>query len=92
MYEVHSLGDRASWGVIFGSGCHDSFNACQVDWFLTVTGEMCGPLQGYAFDNVRRLVEDFGRGVFGPAFTPADMEQRRCPGGSWPSADSPADP
>ena len=85
-YEVQRLGDHASWGIIFEGGGHDSFNACQVDWYLEVTGEVCEPLQTYAFDNVRCLTEDFAGGVFDPAFTLAGKAQYRCPGGSWPSA------
>ena len=68
-YEIQRLGDYASWGIIFESGGHDSFNACQVDWYLEVTGEVCEQLQAYAFDNVRRLIEDFETGVFASAFT-----------------------
>ena len=57
VYEVQRLDDRANWGVIFESGGHDSFNACQVDWYLEVTGEVCEQLQAYAFDDARRLVK-----------------------------------
>lgn len=78
VYEVQRLDDRAIWGVIFESGSHDSFNACQVDWYLEVTGEVCEQLQAYAFDNVRRLVEDFEGGVFAAAFALAD--KARCQG------------
>jgi hypothetical protein len=68
VYEEHRLYDRAGWGIIFESGRHNGLNACEVEWFLTVTGETCEWLQGYAFENVRRLVEDFDRGLFAPAF------------------------
>ena len=40
VYEEHRLYDRAGWGIIFESGRHDGFNACEVEWFLTVTGEV----------------------------------------------------
>ena len=66
--EDHRLYDRAGWGIIFESGRHNGLNACEVEWFLTVTGEACEWLEGYAFENVRRLVEDFDRGLFAPAF------------------------
>ena len=59
VYEEHRLYDRAGWGIIFESGRHDGFNACMVEWFLTVTGETCEWLQGYVFENVRRLIEGF---------------------------------
>lgn len=68
VYEAYRLDDRAGWGIIFESGRHDGFSACEVDWFLTVTGKTCYELQGYVFDNVRRLVEDFEGGLFAPAF------------------------
>ena len=71
VYEEYRLYDRAGWGIIFESGRHDGFNACEVEWFLTVTGEACERLQGYAFENVRRLVEDFDRGLFALAFNMA---------------------
>ena len=33
VYEEHRLYDRAGWGIIFESGRHDGFNACEVEWF-----------------------------------------------------------
>ena len=71
VYEEYRLYDRAAWGIIFENGRHDGFNACMVEWFLTVTGEVCERLQGYAFENVRRLVDDFDRRLFAPAFNMA---------------------
>ena len=68
VYEEHRLHDVVGWEIIFEGGRHDGFNACEVDWFLTVSGEVCEQLQGYVFENVRRLVEDFNRGMFAPAF------------------------
>ena len=41
VYEEHRLYDRAGWGIIFESGRHNGLNACEVEWFLTVTGEAC---------------------------------------------------
>ena len=76
VYEEHRLYDRAGWGIIFENGRHDGFNACEVDWFLTLTGKVYEQLQGYAFDNARRLAEDFERGVFAPAFRAAHTRLR----------------
>jgi hypothetical protein len=81
VYEEHRLYDRAGWGIIFESGRHNGLNACEVEWFLTVTGETCEWLQGYAFENVRRLVEDFDRGFFAPAFNMASARATTGPTG-----------
>ena len=68
VYEQYRLHDRVGWGIIFEGGRHDTFGACEVDWFLTVTGEVCEEVVGYAFKDARRLGEDFGCGRFAPAF------------------------
>ena len=67
VYEAYELGERPEWSVIFQSGRHDEFSPCDVDFFLDVTGEVCEELAGYTFENVPRLVDDFGRGDFTPA-------------------------
>ena len=67
VYEVYELGERPGWSVIFQSGRHDGFSACDVDFFLDVTGEVCEELTGYTFENVLRLADDFVRGDFAPA-------------------------
>ena len=67
VYEQYELGDRPGWSVIFQSGRHDGFSPCDVDFFLDVPGEVCEKLTGYAFENVWRLAQDFGRGAFAPA-------------------------
>ena len=68
VYKVYRLCDRAGWGIIFESGGYDGFSACDVECFLTVTGEVCESLSGYVFHNVRCLSDDFARGRFAPAF------------------------
>ena len=70
VYEVYELGKRPGWSVIFQSGRHDGFSPCDVDFFLDVTGEVCEELSDYTFENVLRLVDDFGRGTFAPALGP----------------------
>ena len=67
---VYELGKRPGWSVIFQSGRHDGFSPCDVDFFLDVTGEVCEELSDYTFENVLRLVDDFGRGTFAPALGP----------------------
>ena len=67
VYEAYELGKRPGWSVIFQSGRHDGFSPCDVDFFLDITGEVCEELSGYTFENVLRLVDDFGRGDFAPA-------------------------
>ena len=68
VYEEYRLRERAGWGVIFEGGRHDSFSAGEVDSLLTVTGEVCEEVAGYAFEDARRLGEDFGCGRFAAAF------------------------
>lgn len=70
VYEVYELGKRPGWSVIFQSGRHDGFSPSDVDFFLDVTGEVCEELSDYTFENVLRLVDDFGRGTFAPALGP----------------------
>ena len=77
VYEEHRFHDRVGWGIIFETGRHEGFSACEVDWFLSVTGEVCEELAGYAFENARRLGEDFGEGRFAPAF---EMARTRTAG------------
>jgi hypothetical protein len=67
VYEAYELGKRPGWSVIFQSGRHDGFSPCDMDFFLDITGEVCEELSGYTFENVLRLVDDFGRGDFAPA-------------------------
>ena len=70
VYETYELGQRPGWSIIFQSGRHDGFSPCEVDCFLDVTDEVCEELTGYKFENVLRLVDDFGRGAFAPALGP----------------------
>ena len=70
VYETYELGEPPGWSVIFQSGRHDDFRPCNVDFFLDVTDEVCEELTGYKFENVLRLVDDFGRGAFAPALGP----------------------
>ena len=67
VYEAYELGQRPGWSVIFQSGRHDGFSPCEVDCFLDVTDEVCQELTSYKFENVLKLVDDFGRGAFAPA-------------------------
>ena len=68
VYARYRLHAHANWGIIFQSGRHDDFNACEVNWFLSVTSGVCEALQEYTFENAKCLTEDFERGVFAPAF------------------------
>lgn len=70
VYEAYELGKRPGWSVIFQSGLHDGFGPCDVGCFLDVTAEVCEELSSYKFENVLRLVDDFGRGAFAPALGP----------------------
>ena len=70
VYETYEMGERPGWSVIFQSGRHDGFSPCDMDFFLDVTDEVCEELTGYKFENVLRLVDDFGRGAFAPALGP----------------------
>ena len=71
VFEEYRLHDHAAWGTIFESGRHNGFNACKVQWFLRVTGEVCEQLERYGFENIRRLDKDFESGVFAPGFRKA---------------------
>ena len=71
VYEEYRFHERAGWGVIFEGGRHDSFNAREIDACLAVTGEVCEEVAGYAFEDARRLAEDFGGGRFAAAFSMA---------------------
>ena len=68
VYAEHRLHERVGCGILFEGGNHDGFNACEVDWYLTVTGEVCEEVADYAFKDARRLTEDFCDGRFAPAF------------------------
>ena len=70
VYEAYELGKRPGRSVIFQNGRHDGFSPCEVDFFLDVSGDVCEELSGYAFENVPRLVDHFGRGDFALALGP----------------------
>lgn len=70
VYETYELGQRPGWSIIFQRGRHDGFSPCEVDCFLDVIDEVCEELSGYTFENVPRLVDDFGRGAFASAWGP----------------------
>ena len=71
--EEDPLGYRPGWRLLFASGCHDGFNPDDVELILEVTGEICPDVADYEFTHVLRLMSDFHRGRFTPAFQP---EQR----------------
>lgn len=66
VYEAYELGKPPGWSVIFQNGRHDGFSPSNVDFFLDVIEEVCEDLTSYKFENVLRLVDDFGRGAFAP--------------------------
>lgn len=72
-YEAYTLGNRPGWSFLFESGRYDGFSPDDVALILEVTGEVCREVADYEFQNVMRLIADFHRGRFAPAFPP---EQR----------------
>jgi hypothetical protein len=64
-------GDRQpDWSFIFESGRHDGFSPDEVELILEITGELCPDVADYEFTRVLRLISDFQRGRFAPAFQP----------------------
>ena len=66
-------GQRPDWSFRFKSGRHDGFSPDEVELRLELTGERCRAVADDALTQVLRLIGDFHRGRFAPAFPP---EQR----------------
>lgn len=74
-YEEYTLPDgqggrRPGWSVLFEKGRYDGFSPDDVALILEVTGEICREVADYEFQSVMRLMADFRRGHFAPAFQP----------------------
>lgn len=69
-YEAYTLGNRPGWSFLFESGRHDGFSPDDVALILEVTGEVCPDVADYEFQSVMRLMANFRRGRFAPAFPP----------------------
>ena len=74
-YEEYTLpdgkgGQRPGWSFIFESGRHDGFSPDEVALILEITGDLCPDVADYEFRSVPRLMADFRRGRFAPAFPP----------------------
>lgn len=72
-YEEYTLPDgkggrRRGWSFLFEKGRHDGFSPEEVELILEVTGEICPEVADYQFQSVMRLMTDFRRGYFAPAF------------------------
>jgi hypothetical protein len=63
-------GRRPGWSFLFEQGRYDGFSPDEVELILEVTGEVCQEVTDYEFRSVMRLMEDFRRGYFAPAFQP----------------------
>ena len=74
-YEEYTLPDgqggrRPGWSFLFESGRHDGFSPDEVELMLEITGDICREVADYEFQSVMRLMADFCRGRFAPAFQP----------------------
>ena len=69
-YEAYTLGNWPGWSFLFESGRHDGFSPDEVELMLEITGEVCREVADYEFQSVMRLMADFRRGRFAPAFPP----------------------
>jgi len=61
---------RPGWSFLFEQGRYDGFSPDEVELILEVTGEICPDVADYELTNVLRLIGDFHRGRFAPAFEP----------------------
>ena len=66
----YTLGNQPGWSFLFESGRHDGFSPDEVELMLKITGDLCPDVADYAFQSVMRLMADFRRGRFAPAFLP----------------------
>jgi hypothetical protein len=69
-YERYTLDNRPGCSILFESGRHDGFNPDEVALILEVTGEVCPEVADYQFQSVMRLMSDYRRARFAPAFPP----------------------
>ena len=69
-YEEYTLQGRPGWSFLFESGRHDGFSPDEVELILELTGDLCPDVAAYEFRSVPRLMADFRRGRFAPAFPP----------------------
>lgn len=74
-YEAYTLPDgkggrRPGWSFLFESGRHDGFSPDEVELILEITGEVCPDVADYEFQSAIRLMADFQRRRFAPAFQP----------------------
>jgi hypothetical protein len=69
-YEEYTIGNRPGWSFIFESGRHDGFSPDEVELILEITDDLCPEVADYEFTSVLRLMADFRRGRFAPAFPP----------------------
>jgi hypothetical protein len=69
-YEEYTIGNRPGWSFLFESGRHDGFSPDEVELILELTGDLCPDVADYEFQSVPRLMADFRRGRFAPAFLP----------------------
>ena len=63
-------GRRPGWSILFEKGRSDGFSPDDVELILEITGELCREVADYEFTRVLRLISDFQRGRFAPAFPP----------------------
>jgi hypothetical protein len=69
-YEEYTLQGRPGWSFIFEKGRHDGFSPDEVELILELTGDLCPDVADYEFRSVLRLMADYRRGRFAPAFPP----------------------
>jgi hypothetical protein len=67
-YERYTLDNRPGWSILFESGRHDGFSPEEVALILEITGEVCPEVADYVFQSVMRLMSDYRRARFAPAF------------------------
>lgn len=70
-YEVYTLGNRLGYGILFEQGKYDGFSPSEVELVLEVHPVTAASIEGYQFENVGKLSQDYLAGQFKEAFQKA---------------------